>query len=220
LIVFSIDRIDHGAYGFQVITTTKPMLSHLAKAKARYESWERRRTAQLGTWTVGRRWLAFVLLPTLLICCGGTVVGIPAAWALRKTIEAGKGASTPDAAADGYLMALSYGRGDGLLPMLDHDHQDELLADWRGYRHAMDRTTPKPSRLDYGSLTVGPIKDGRAGVTVDVYATWWGTDGGTSGYSSEKHAWRFQARNDDGWRLVAVDALAWCGGYIRVDACS
>ena len=203
-----------------MITMTKPMLSHLAKVKARYESWERRRTARLATWTVGRRWLAFVLLPTLLICCGGTIVGIPVAWALRKTIEAGKGAPTPDAAADEYLMGLSYGTEDGLLPMLDHGHQDELLAEWRQYRHAMDQTTPKPSRLDYGSLTVGPINDGRAGVAVDVYATWWGTDGGASGYSSQKRTWRFQARDDDGWRLVAVDAPAWCGGYVRIDACA
>jgi hypothetical protein len=142
------------------------------------------------------------------------------AWALRKTIEAGKGAPTPDAAADEYLMGLSYGTEDGLLPMLDHGHQDELLAEWRQYRHAMDQTTPKPSRLDYGSLTVGPINDGRAGVAVDVYATWWGTDGGASGYSSQKRTWRFQARDDDGWRLVAVDAPAWCGGYVRIDACA
>jgi hypothetical protein len=41
-----------------------------------------------------------------LICCGGTFVGVPLAWIARQTIEASRGAPSPDAAADSYLTAL------------------------------------------------------------------------------------------------------------------
>ncbi|WP_433298989.1 hypothetical protein ACQP2F_45005 [Actinoplanes sp. CA-030573] len=161
-----------------------------------------------------------MLLPTFLLCCGGGVVGVPVAWVLRETIEASKGAPSPDAAADEYLSALSYANDQGLLPVLDNDHQDTLLAGWRAYRKAMDGTTPKPSKLEYGSLTVGPVVDGRAEVTTDVSATWWGTEGGGGGYRSQARTWRFQTREDNGWQVVAVDAPTWCGGYVRLDACT
>jgi hypothetical protein len=67
-----------------------------------------------------------VLLPTLLICFGGTVAGVPVAWVLGQTIEASRGAPSPDAAADEYLMALSYDNEDGLLPILANDRQEAL----------------------------------------------------------------------------------------------
>ena len=43
---------------------------------------------------------------------------MPLAWVVRMTVQAGKGAPTPDAAANEYLMALGYGQEDGLLPLL------------------------------------------------------------------------------------------------------
>jgi hypothetical protein len=141
------------------------------------------------------------------------------AWVFRETIEASRGAPTPDAAADDYLMALSYNNEDGLLPILDNGHQDALLAGWRAYRRAMDTTTPRPSRLDYGGLTVGPVVDGRAEVTTEVAATWWGGDGHATGYTSDQFVWRFQTREDNGWQVVSVEAPTWCGGYVRLDAC-
>jgi hypothetical protein len=159
-------------------------------------------------------------MPTLLLCCGGAVVGVPVAWVLRETIKASKGAPSPDAAADDYLLALSYNNEDGLLAVLDNNHQDKLLAGLHAYRKAMDTTTPPPSRLDYAGLKVGPIVDGRAEVTTDVSATWWGTDGHAMAYSSTKHTWRFQTREGNGWQVVSVDAPTWCGGYVRLDACT
>ena len=35
-----------------------------------------------------------------------TAFGVPAAWVLRATVEASRGAPSPDAAADEYLMVL------------------------------------------------------------------------------------------------------------------
>jgi hypothetical protein len=92
-----------------------------ARVKARYERWERRKASRFAAWSDGRRLATFVLLPSLVRCCGGVVVGIPMAWALRETTEASRGAPAPDAAADGYLMAFGYNTEEGLLPILDND---------------------------------------------------------------------------------------------------
>ncbi|HET6483664.1 MAG TPA: hypothetical protein VFG35_26990, partial [Actinoplanes sp.] len=113
-----------------------------------------------------------------------------------------------------------YGTEEGLLPLLDNDHQGELVAEWRAYQQAMKSTTPAPSKLDFGTLSVGPVVGGRAEVTTRVAATWWGTGGRGLGYSSTEQVWRFQTREDDGWQVVAVDAPEWCGVYVRLDACA
>ena len=191
----------------------------LAEAKVQYLCWERRTVERFASWSVVRRWLTFVLLPLTLFCSGGTMIGAPIAWVFRQTVEASRGAPSPDAAADEYLMALGYNTDEGLLPILDNDRQDDLLSEWRSYRRAMDNTSPPPSRLDFGALAVGPIADGRAEVSTEVSATWWGTDGHALAYSSEKRTWRFETREDNGWQVVSVEAPAWCGGYVRLDAC-
>jgi hypothetical protein len=110
-----------------------------------------------------------------------------------------------------FPMALSYGNEDGLLPILDNRHQDALWAGWRAYRKAMDDTTPRPSRLDYAGLTVGPVVGGEAEVTTEVAATWWAGNG-NAGYSSDEHMRRFQTQGDNGWQVVAVDPPVWCSG--------
>ncbi|WP_246608155.1 hypothetical protein [Paractinoplanes toevensis] len=203
-----------------MIANVRRWVDSVAGFQGRYLRWESRAVRRLGGWSVPRRWATFVLLPTLLFCCGGTVVGVPAAWVLRQTMEASRGAPSPDAAADSYLMALGYNTEDGLLPILDNDHQDDLLAEWRAYRKAMDNTSPAPSRLDFGALAVGQVVDGRAEVTTEVSATWWGTDGRAIAYSSEEYTWRFKTREDNGWQVVSVEAPTWCGGYVRLDACA
>jgi hypothetical protein len=138
------------------------------------------------------------------------------------TVDAGRGAPSPDAAADAYLGALSYNNDEGLLPLLDNDHQKQLLAQWRAYRDAMQHTKPPPFRLDYGSLAVGPVAHGQAEVGVDVAATWWSADtnGRLGGYRSHDYPWLITTAEDDGWRVSAVAAPAWCGGYVRKDACA
>lgn len=203
-----------------MITMFERGANRWARIKARYEAWERRKASRFAAWSDGRRLATFVLLPSMVLCCGGGVVGIPTAWALRETTEASRGAPAPDAAADSYLMKLGYNTEEGLLPILDNDRQDELLTRWRAYRKAMDTTTPPPSRLDFGALTVGPVVDGQAEVTTKVSATWWATDGRATAYSSEEHTWRFRTREDNGWQVVSVEAPAWCGGYVRLDACA
>jgi hypothetical protein len=187
----------------------------------RYEQWEARRRRRLARWSVGRRWATFVLVPVMLVCGGGIVLGVPLAWLARTTIDAGRGAKSPDAAADEYLSALGYDQQDGLLPLLDHSRQQELLGQWRKYRAAMDSTEPRPSRLDYASLDVGPTAAGRASVTVQVAAAWWPSGGGMSGgYVSQQLVWRFETRNSGGWRITTVTAPAWCGGYVLATKCS
>jgi hypothetical protein len=64
------------------------MARRFAQLSERFQQWERRVGARLSGWSVRRRWLVLVLLPTLLICGCGTVVGIPAAWVLRTTLAA------------------------------------------------------------------------------------------------------------------------------------
>jgi hypothetical protein len=191
------------------------VITDVDRLRERYRRWEARTVARFGGWSVRRRWLTFVLIPTLIVCCGGTAFGLPAAWLLRTTIEASKGAPSPDAAANVYLMALGYDDEAGLLPMLNNDHQDELLTGWRAYRAAMSGTTPPPSTFDFGTLTVGPIVDGRAEVSAEVSATWWGENS----YRSAAHTWRFTTRRDNGWQIERVKPFAWCGGYVRADAC-
>ncbi|SNY58176.1 hypothetical protein [Paractinoplanes atraurantiacus] len=156
----------------------------------------------------------------LLFCLGGTVIGIPAVWALRQTVEASRGASSPDAAVNSYLMALGYNAEEGLLPILLDDEQQHLLAAWRSYRSAMDSTIPPPAKLDFGSVTVGPIDNDRADVIVHVSAIWWHANGTALSYRSEEHPWRFVTRKDGGWQVAEVSAPRWCGDYVRLDACA
>ena len=183
----------------------------ITRVRDRYRRIETRLHAgRIGRWSARRRWVVFVLVPMLVLCCCGGVVGVPVLWLAGETVEAGQGQPAPDAAANAYLMALSYATEDGLLPLLDDDRQGELLAQWRAYRDAMKGTDPAPFRLSFGALTVGPKVDGRAEVRTDVTAVWWSTDahGRVSGYESEALPWTFQTRDADGWRSGAVDT---CG---------
>ena len=128
----------------------------LHRLTTRYRHWEQRRARRLNGWSVRRRWATFVLTPLLIFCACGAVLGGPALWILRQTLEASRGAPSPDVAADTYLMALSYNNDDGLIVVLDNDNQDELLRQWHAYRDAMSSTDPPPFRLDYGSLSIHP----------------------------------------------------------------
>lgn len=167
-----------------------------------------------------RRWTVLVLVPALVIGCCGGIVAAPLGWIVKETAAAGRGAATPTAAADEYLMALGYGQEEGLLPLLDDEDQDELLKQWRTYRAQMEGTDPPPARLDFDALEVGPIKDGRAEVSTDVSATWWNTEGErTSFYRSQQHRWVIETHDDGGWRVSAVHAPAWCGGYVLAAKC-
>ena len=128
----------------------------LGRAAEGYRRWEQRHAGRLRGWSTRRRWAVFVLVPALLIGCGGSIIALPVQWALTQTIEASRGAPSPDAAANEYLMSLSYNDEEGPVNVLDNDHQDELLDQWRRYRDAMRATDPPPAQLDYGALTVGP----------------------------------------------------------------
>lgn len=202
-----------------VITVGEPLRSRVTGLGDSYRRWEERHLQRLTAWSVGRRWTVLVFLPTMLICCGGTVVGVPLAWIARQTIEASRGAPSPDGAADSYLMALGYDQLDGLLPILDNGHQEQLLAQWKAYRAAMDGTDPRPSRLDFGPLSVGSSVDGEVTVTAEVSATWWGVDGRALSYRSRAQTWRIITREDNGWQVSRVEAPAWCGGYVLPPKC-
>jgi hypothetical protein len=77
---------------------------------AGYEGWEARRVGRLSGWPRRRRWLVFVLLPVLLVCGGGTAVGVPVVWAVGLT-AAGKGAANPEAAVAAFRVVGAEGVG-------------------------------------------------------------------------------------------------------------
>jgi hypothetical protein len=103
------------------IALTVAGVNLVRRLAAPYEQWESR-AAQ-------RRVL--VLLPVLLCCAGGTVLGVPIVWAIGVTADAGKGAPSRRPAVNVYLMALGYKDDARLLPVLDDDQGDELMKQWR-----------------------------------------------------------------------------------------
>jgi hypothetical protein len=202
-----------------MITAVNRCWEHLAGVKERYELWERRQVdKRFRTWSTRRRLVFLGWLPlALALCCGGTVA-VPVLWAVQETVDAGRGAPSPDAAANEYLMRLSYGQDEGLLPLLDDQHQGRLIKQWRAYRNAMLSARPPASRLVFGTLDAEAAKDDRAIVRADVQAMWLDTDeaGRLGGYSSPPLTWVIETRQDDGWRVARVEAPPWCGdgGYV------
>lgn len=186
------------------------------------EAWGRiegRVHRRLGGWSVRRRWVALVAVP-LIFCCCGSVVGIPVWWAIRETIDAGRGEASPAAAAVVYFGALGYGEQPPLA-LLDDDAQDELARQYTDFQAAMRATDGGgPSKLNIIDMSEGPIVDGRSTVDLTVSATWWGK-GGTAGTSLESraHPWRLDTIEDDGWRVAGVQAPAWCGPGAYVWRC-
>ncbi len=171
-------------------------------------------------WSTRRRWFVFVALP-LALCCCGSVVTVPVVWFMRETVAAGQGQPSPEAAANVYLTALSTGNEDGLLPVLVDDRSEELLGQWRAYRTEMKRTDPAPSKLEFSFDGVSRTSEGRAVIAVELYPVWW-SHGGRAGTSlnGSRHQWQVTVREDDGWRVESVVPHAWCGGYVRADACN
>lgn len=204
-----IDRDPHAAYRVRMITATRKRL----------DCWQSRTAERLNGWPVRRRWTVFVLLPASLLCCVGSALAVPVGWVVDETVKASRGASSPSAAADAYLTALSYGNDEGLTPLLDDRHQGGLLEEWRAYRTAMQSSNPPPSRLDVDSYEVTSRKEGRANITALVGAMWWNSNGGAIGYNSSTHPWRFSAVDDNGWRITDVEPFQWCGGYVRTNVC-
>lgn len=169
-------------------------------------------------WSVRRRWVVFVAVPVLLLCCCGTPVAVAVTWFVGETIDAGKGQPSPTAAANAYLLAMSYGQTEGLPPLLADDHQDQLMRQWQAYRQSMaDAPSGAPDRFEIESLTEGPARADQVPVTAQVAVTWWPDGGGALSMRSSLHTWTITTRKDgDGWRVVRVDAPPWCGpgGYV------
>jgi hypothetical protein len=74
----------------QMITATRRWKDRLATLTSRYLRWEERRTRRIRHWSMKKRWLAFVLVPVVVLCCGGVVVGAPVLSLLRITLEASR----------------------------------------------------------------------------------------------------------------------------------
>jgi hypothetical protein len=194
-------------------------MGRIDQLRARFTGWENRAVDRFKHWPVGRRWVVFVLLPCMVICCGGAVVGIPLTWFVNETVKAGRGAVSPDAAVDTYLLALGYGREDGLLNVLE-DHQGaQLLAQWRAYRAEMQRGDNAPSQLQHQFVGTTSTDADHAVVDVEVYPVWSPKNGGATSLHGSRHPWKFTTREDGGWQVASVEPYPWCGGYVRVDVC-
>jgi hypothetical protein len=190
----------------------------ISRLKTRYLTWENRTAGRLHHWSVRRRWAVLVLIPALLVSCGGTIVGGPLAWITGQTIEAGKGAPNAQAAVNIYLLALSYNNDDGLLPIVGNSRG--LMKQWTTYRAEMSRGNYAPSKLDFSFGATSQNGD-HAQIDADVYAIWWNTTNGhLGGYQGPAHTWHFTAHEDSGWRIESVGPGSWCGGYVRSDLCS
>jgi hypothetical protein len=120
----------------------------------------------------------------------------------------------PDAAANEYLMALGYNTEEGLLPILDDEYLNHLLAEWR---------VSRAMRQDGSAANA-------AGLGCRVGAEW--ASGGDHEHCGDvvgvpmssrvlEQQRRFEIRKTTVcWRVLALDAPAWCGGYVRLDACT
>ncbi|MEU4216194.1 hypothetical protein [Actinoplanes sp. NPDC026623] len=185
----------------------------------RVRAWQGRAARRLQGWSVRRRWVALVLLPVLLCACGGIGVGAPLSWVIGMTLEASKGAPTPAAAADEYLLALSYDSEGGLPAVLDDDQGDDLIAQWRAYRAEMRRGDTQPSKLEIAINSTNQTDEQRAVVDVGVQPIWWDEGGSGMSYAGDRQTWTFHARRDNGWQIEKVDPYPWCGGYVNAHAC-
>ncbi|MEV0734236.1 hypothetical protein [Polymorphospora sp. NPDC050346] len=134
--------------------------------------------------------------------------------AIQRTQDAGE--VTPAGAANVYLLHLSGDDEIGLWRVLDSTRRDELLGQWRTYRHDMSRTDPAPAKLEF-SIDVEDQGDGRATVIATVQPVWWMEALSRKGSS---HVWRFEVQaSRSGWRVLSVDPHPWCGGHVRAEAC-
>lgn len=139
---------------------------------------------------------------------------VSAAWASRLVVAPDRGEVSPEAAVTVWLLRLNASEEIGLLPVLARQRRDDLLGQWRDYRREMDRRPP--SKLESVDLAVTQLGGGRAVVVEQVRGIWWGDGAMLAGAS---HPWRFEVREDDGWRIWSVDLPPWCGVHVRADAC-
>ncbi|WP_157411547.1 hypothetical protein [Actinoplanes rectilineatus] len=196
---------------------------HIEQGKISYFRWESQSSRRFKAWPVQTRWLAFVLFPAMFAgCCGGPAMWL-AAWFSGATADAGRGAVSPEAAANEYLLSISYNNVEGLAPLLDDDRQDQLLRQRAAYLSEMEATDPAPARMSWEGYDVRPLSQGRVEVRTDVRGNW--TSAAEGGgrlrmFNSEAHPWVILLAEDDGWRIVEVRPHPWCGGYVYGDRCS
>jgi hypothetical protein len=161
----------------------------------------------------------WAVVAAVVLCCAG-VVAVPVVWLARQTIAADEGETTPAAAVNVYLLQLDSGEELGLRRVLAGERRDELLDQWRAIRRDIERTDPRPSKLENGPrYDVDEDQgDGQARVAVDVRGVWW--QGNGLAVTGTTHPWRFELRRDSGgWRVWSVEPHPWCGGHVRADAC-
>lgn len=162
-------------------------------------------------------WL-WVILSTVLVLCADAVA-VPVGWFVYQTYQAGEGEADPEAAVTVYVLKLAAGEELGVSRVLAGDRRDELLEQWRDYRDEMERGDP-PSKFEITEQATERQGDDRAAVTVHIGPVWFYTDGSTLALHGTAYPWQFEVRRERrGWRLWSVEAPAWCGVYLRADAC-
>jgi hypothetical protein len=158
-----------------------------------------------------------VLLGVVVLVCAGAVA-VPATWAVRRQVEAERGEAAPEAAANVWVLQASAGEEIGLSRVLSRRRRDELLAQWRAMRADMSRGRPPSKMATTGLPEITHQGDNRAVVVWQVQGIWWN---GPLSMASAAHPWRFEVhRERGGWRIWSVDLPAWCGVYVRANACA
>jgi hypothetical protein len=186
----------------------------------RYRGWQARAVRRFHRWSLRRRWVAFALLPAVLVGGAGAVLGVPLTRLIAPTATASRGAASPTAAVTTYVAALNHGTEEDVLPVLDEERGDALIRQWRAYAAAMRRGRIGVSRLASRMPITRPVDERHAVVEMAAYPVWWAGDGSGPSRQGGAHVWRFTIREDHGWRIVSVTAFPWCGGYVPAEACA
>src|SRR4051812_31468624 len=85
------------AYGARMIARINRWRPAVDQVAEEYQRWEQRHASRMRGWSTRRRWTVFVLLPVLLIGCGGSMWGSQTrlSWLTCESVPSSSGCQAP-----------------------------------------------------------------------------------------------------------------------------
>ncbi len=168
-----------------------------------------------------KNWLWIVGSLALSLCLG--LVAIPVSWAIKQTLAADQGEVAPEAAVEVYLTHLVTGDPIGLPRVLSDGLHGEQFSQWENIRADMTRSRI-PNKLSTEEYVVKYHGDERATISANVRAVFWNLDpdrkpGEPASLVGSAHEWKWEAVEDNGWRITKAIIPEWCGNHIKVTLC-